>query len=201
MTPLPTLGRRLGALILASLLAPAALAQPSGGPYGPVPQRYAVPKAAHVYFVAPDGKPEAAGLSVGAPTTIEAAVARVVTGDAIILRGGTYRTGGLQLNQGVTIQPYEDEVPVLKGTRVASDWQALGHGVWRTRWATLFPAAPLGWWHRDREGMLTPLHRFNNDMVFLDGEPLQTAGWEGEVSAKGFYMAIFAQPPKTQELS
>ena len=30
-----------------------ASAQPSGGPYGPIDQRYEVPKAAHVYFVAP----------------------------------------------------------------------------------------------------------------------------------------------------
>ena len=175
-------------LLAAQLLATAAHAQPSGGPYGPVPQRYAVPKAAHVYFVAPDGKAEASGASVAQPTSIEAAIQRVVTGDAIVMRGGTYRTGGLQLNQGVTIQPYEDETPVLKGTRVAGDWESLGHGVWRTKWATLFPAQPLGWWRRDREGMQTPLHRFNNDMVFIDGEPLQSAGWPGEVGAKAFFI-------------
>jgi len=175
-------------LVTAQLLAAVAVAQPSGGPYGPVPQRYAVPKAAHVYFVAPDGRAEASGASIAEPTSIEAAIARVVTGDAIVLRGGTYRTGGLQLNQGVTIQPYLEEVPVLKGTRVATQWQSLGNKVWRTRWATLFPAQPLGWWQRDREGMLTPLHRFNNDMVFLDGEALQTAGWEGEVGARSFYV-------------
>jgi parallel beta-helix repeat protein len=29
--------------------------------------------------------------------------------------------------------------------------------------------------------MLTPLHRFNNDMVFFDGRALQSAGWEGEL--------------------
>lgn len=187
MKPLSLLRRWVGALALCQLLA-TAHAQPSGGPYGPVPQRYALPKAPHVYFVAPDGRADAAGTSLAEPTTIEAAVARVVTGDAIVMRGGTYRTGGLQLNQGVTLQPYEDEAPVLKGTRVATDWQALGHNVWRTRWATLFPAQPLAWWHRDREGMLTPLHRFNNDMVFIDGEPLQSAGWEGELSARGFFI-------------
>lgn len=187
MKPLFSLRRWVGAIALCQLLA-AAHAQPSGGPYGPVPQRYAVPKAPHVFYVAPDGRAEALGASVAEPTTIEAAVSRVVTGDAIVMRGGTYRTGGLQLNQGVTIQPYEDEAPVLKGTRVATDWQPLGHNVWRTRWATLFPAQPLGWWHRDREGMLTPLHRFNNDMVFIDGEPLQSAGWEGEVGPRGFYV-------------
>src|SRR5687768_4110212 len=88
---------------------PALLAQPSGGPYGPLPQTYEVPKgAAHVYYVAPDGRAEAAGASLDAPTTLESAIAKVVTGDAIILRGGTYRIGGLFLNQGVTIQPYRD---------------------------------------------------------------------------------------------
>lgn len=173
---------------LLGLLAPLAGAQPSGGPYGPVPQRYAVPQAAHVYFVAPDGRADAPGHSVAQPTTLESAISRVVTGDAIVLRGGTYRTGGLQLNQGVTLQPYLDEVPVIKGSRVATEWQALPNNVWRTRWATLFPAEPLGWWQRDREGMLTPLHRFNNDMVFVDGEPLQSAGWAGEVGARGFYI-------------
>ena len=74
-----------------------ARAQPSGGPYGPIPQTYQLPdKAAHVYYVAPDGKAEAPGTTLAEPTTLEAAIARVVTGDAIVLRGGTYRTGGLR---------------------------------------------------------------------------------------------------------
>ena len=49
----------------------------------------------------------------------------------------------------------------------------LRNKVWRTSWPTLFPARPLGWWQRSREGMRTPLHRFNNDMVFVDGELLR----------------------------
>jgi hypothetical protein len=64
-----------------------------------------VAKAAHVYYVAPDGKAEAAGTSLAEPTTLEAAIERVVSGDAIVMRGGTYRTGGLRLNQGITLQP------------------------------------------------------------------------------------------------
>ncbi len=190
MTSVFRLRRWVGALglLAAQLLGAAAFAQPSGGPYGPVPQRYAVPKAAHVYFVAPDGKAPASGASISEPTSIEAAVTRVVTGDAIVMRGGIYRSGGLQLNQGITIQPYLDEIPVLKGTRVATEWQNLGNNVWRTKWATLFPAQPMGWWQPDREGALTPLHRFNNDMVFVDGEPLQSAGWAGEMGAKGYYI-------------
>ncbi|HON91066.1 MAG TPA: right-handed parallel beta-helix repeat-containing protein [Sedimentisphaerales bacterium] len=165
------------------------LAQPSGGPYGPIPQNYEIPaNANHVYYVAPDGRDDAAGMSLEQPTTLETAIAKVVTGDAIILRGGVYRTGGLRFNQGITMQPYAGERPVLKGTRVATEWRALRNNVWRTSWKTLFPAAPLGWWQRDREGMLTPLHRFNNDMVFVDGEMLRSAGWEGELDPHSYYI-------------
>jgi len=195
MTPRPVPKTRRLALaactsLLALVLVPLpVLAQPSGGPYGPVPQTYAIPdKAAHVYFVAPDGKAEAAGTALAEPTTLESAIERVVTGDAIVMRGGTYRTGGLRLNQGVTIQPYLDERPVLKGTRVAAEWQALRGKAWRTSWKTLFPAKPLGWWQRAREGTRTPLHRFNNDMVFVDGKPLRSAGWEGELDEGSFYV-------------
>lgn len=188
----PALRPLLGGLAAPALLALAALpaaAQPSGGPYGPVPRTYTVPAAAaHVYYVAPDGRADAAGTSLAEPTTLESAIGRVVTGDAVILRGGTYRTGGLRFNQGITLQPYGDERPVLKGTRVATEWTALRGNVWRTSWTTLFPAAPLGWWQRDREGMRTPLHRFNNDMVFVDGELLRSAGWEGELDAHSYFV-------------
>jgi parallel beta-helix repeat protein len=163
-------------------------AQPSGGPYGPIDQRYEIPKAGKVYFVASDGKSDAAGAEVAHPTTIEAAMERVVTGDAIVLRGGVYRTGGLVLNQGITIQPYEEEHPILKGTEIATQWEALPNNVWRTSWSHLFPAEPLPWWNRKREGLKTPLHRFNNDMVFVDGELFSSRGWEGELDPHSFYI-------------
>ena len=177
-------------LFICSLLFAAApgYAQPSGGPYGPVDRSYEIPKAAHVYYAAPDAKADAAGTTLEQPTTLEAAIERVVTGDAIVLRGGVYRTGGLILNQGITLQPYGAERPILKGTDVPKKWEALRNNVWRTAWKRLFPAAPLGWWQRSREGMRTPLHRFNNDMVFVDGELLKSAGWEGELDAHSFYI-------------
>jgi parallel beta-helix repeat protein len=183
------------------LLAGFAYSQPSGGPYGPIDQRYEIPKAGTVYFVAPDGKSDAIGTELDHPTTLEAALERVVTGDAIVLRGGVYRTGGLVLSQGITMQPYEDEHPILKGTQVATQWEALPNNVWRTPWKHLFPAEPLPWWRRSTEGMKTPLYRFNNDMVFLDGELLTSKGWEGELDPHSFsidykngYVYIGADP-------
>jgi parallel beta-helix repeat protein len=163
--------------------------QPSGGPYGPVRQVWPVPeKAGNTFYVAPDGNPGASGISAAAPSTIEAAIAKATTGDVIIMRGGTYRTGDLVLNQGITIQPYGDELPVLKGTGVATQWNDLGNGLWVTKWDRLFPSAPADWWQRLRSGKETPLHRFNDDMIFIDGRFLQSAGYEGEVNENTFFI-------------
>lgn len=198
LPPLPTLhprmhphpSRSLRAIAVAFAIAPTlALAQPSGGPYGPIPRNYTPPAdAVHVIYVAPDGAESASGATLAEPTTLEAALARAVTGDAIVMRGGTYRTGDLFLNQGITIQPHAREVPVIKGTHVATGWESLRDGIWRTKWEHLFPLKPESWWRREREGMFTPPHRFNNDMVFIDGRPLQSAGWEGELDADRFYV-------------
>src|SRR6188474_982412 len=89
-------------------------AQPSGGPYGPIQQRYEIPQAKKIYYVAPDGQATSGGTSLEQPTTLASAIEKVETGDAIILRGGTYRLGGLRLSQGITIQPYADERPIIK---------------------------------------------------------------------------------------
>jgi parallel beta-helix repeat protein len=104
------------------------------------------------------------------------------------MRGGTYRAGNLLLNQGITIQPYADEQPVLKGTFIATDWKDLGNGLWKTSWSRLFPSKPDGWWNRDVFGKQTPLYRFNNDMVFVDGRFLQSVGSEGEVDSNSYYI-------------
>lgn len=165
------------------------IAQPSGGPYGPIWQTYELPKAVgKIYYVASDGQAEQTGESLTKPTTLEAAIERVRTGDAIILRNGTYRTGNLVLNQGITIQPYKDEQPVLKGTYVATDWKQQENGLWVTKWQRLFPNKPQSWWRRYRHGSVTPQWRFNNDMVFVDGKFLQAVGWEGEIDQNSYYI-------------
>lgn len=163
--------------------------QPSGGPYGPIAQTYEIPKIkGKIYYVAVDGKPENSGENLNIPTTIESAFEKVNSGDAIILRGGVYRTGNLILNQGIIIQPYKNEQPILKGTYVATEWQNLGNGLWRTSWNRLFPSTPADWWRREREGKKTPLYRFHNDMVFVNGKFLQAVGWEGEVNESTYFI-------------
>jgi parallel beta-helix repeat protein len=164
-------------------------AQPSGGPYGPVHKTYELPKVSgKIYYVAPNGEANAAGTDILKPTTLEAAVKKGVTGDAIILRGGVYRTGTLVFNQGLTLQPYKDEQPLMKGTFVADKWEKVGDKLWKTKWERLFPAGPEDWWNRANEEKFTPLHRFNDDMVFVDGRFLQSAANTNELNDNTFYV-------------
>ncbi len=165
------------------------VAQPSGGPYGPIQRNYALPKTeGRIYYVSPNGKTDVSGESISQPTTIEEAINRVKTGDTIVLQGGIYRTGNLVFNQGITIQPYKDEQPVLKGTYIAKDWKRQENGLWVTKWKHLFPSKPDSWWRRYRHGSDVPLNRFNNDMVFVNGRFLQSAGWEGELDTNSYYI-------------
>ncbi len=179
----------IGIIFCIFLISLSSTAQPSGGPYGPIPQTYGLPEVTgKIYYVAPDGKAKETGKSLDHPTSLEAAIERVKTGDAIIMRGGTYRTGNLELNQGITIQPYANEQPVLKGTFVATDWEDLENGLWTISWSRLFPSKPMSWWGRFQHGKTTPLYRFNNDMVFIDGKFLQAVGWEGEVDENSYFI-------------
>lgn len=180
---------KLSVLIVSLFLTAISIAQPSGGPYGPVHKTYEIPKVpGKIYFVAPDGDAKAAGTEISKPTTLETAVKKGVTGDAIILRGGIYRTGTLVFNQGLVFQPYKDEQPLLKGTFVADKWEKTGEKLWKTKWERLFPAAPEDWWQRNREEKFTPLHRFNDDMVFVDGRFLQSAANTEELNDNTFFV-------------
>jgi len=178
-----------GLIALAGLTGAIALqAQPSGGPYGPQLVRYELPTTGRVLFVSPDGRADADGAALERPTTLASAIERAVTGDTIVLRGGIYREGGLRLSQGVTLQPFAEERPVLNGTAVAPQWEKVAEGRWRTKWTKLFPAAPADWWRRDRHEKLTPLHRFNNDMVFVDGELFASVGKIDDLAPGTFFV-------------
>lgn len=164
-------------------------AEPIDIVYGPIDQVYEIPETeGQIYYVSPDGDAAAEGLSLEATTSIESAIAKVVTGDVIIMREGVYRTGNLFFNQGITIQPYKDEKPVLNGTLIADNWQQDADSLWFTQWNYLFPGQPEDWWVRERNEEFTPLHRFNNDVVFIDGQYLQSAGSKAELNEGTFFV-------------
>lgn len=180
---------KLSVFLISLFLTSISIAQPSGGPYGPVHKTYELPKVSgKIFYVSPEGDANVAGTDISKPTTLETAVKKGVTGDAIILRGGIYRTGTLVFNQGLIFQPYKNEQPLLKGTFVADKWEKTGDKLWKTKWERLFPANPEDWWQRNREERFTPLHRFNDDMVFVDGRFLQSAANAEELNDNTFYV-------------
>ena len=64
----------ISVLSLGILISFNVMAQPSGGPYGPVRQTWQLAKVdGRIYYVAPDGDKDAAGDKLEKPTTIEAA--------------------------------------------------------------------------------------------------------------------------------
>lgn len=180
--------------IILSLTSLSLLAQPSGGPYGPLEQVFEIPDVSgQIYYVKPDGRAELHGLDPEIPTSLEKAVAKAKTGDAIILRGGVYRIGDLMFNQGIVFQAYRDEHPVLKGSYIAKDWEQIHYDTWVISWPHLFPGKPFEWWEKEKEEKNTPLHRFNNDMVFIDGNYLQSAGSVDELDSNSFYVDYSSQ--------
>ena len=77
---------------------------------------------------------------------------------------------------------------MLKGTIIATQWEKQSNGLWKTSWLRLFPAKPASWWRPRGFGRATPLHLFNNDMVFVDGKLLQPVGAEKDVNENSYFI-------------
>ncbi len=153
------------------------------GPFGPLVKSYPVPDEGAI-FVAPDGDASLKGESIRKPTTIEHAVEIAETGDVLVLRGGVYRTGNLSFDTEITIQPYKDERPVLKGTKVAANWEKRGD-YWVTKWDNLHYQDPPKWWKPGgRDG---PAVKYNDDLVLFDGEMFRPVSEASELESGYFY--------------
>lgn len=97
--------------------------------------------AATTYYVANNGNDINNGTSVSTPfKTIQKAMGKVVAGDTVYVRGGTYREeinayrGGTATNP-VTVSAYQDEVPVIKGSEIVTGWTLHSGNIWKkTNW-------------------------------------------------------------------
>ena len=142
----------------------------ANGTVGIVDTNYPIPAGAH--FVATTGNDSSSGSQTSPWRTIGHAVAASSSGSTIVIYGGTYREGAINLDgKQLTLQPYPHEQVWLNGSLVVSNWVASG-SVWvSSGWNYQFavdtpseainPAYPLAG-HRD--------------MVFIDGMPLTLVG-------------------------
>jgi parallel beta-helix repeat protein len=102
----------------------------------------AAPAFAKTYYVSPSGNNSNAGTSAGAPLkTINKALEKVVAGDTVYLRGGTYREQVEVKRSGAAGKPiiiaaYPGEIPVIKGSDVVKGWVRHSGSIWKkTGWA------------------------------------------------------------------
>jgi parallel beta-helix repeat protein len=100
------------------------------------------PGWAATYYVATTGNDSNAGTTLTAPLkTISKAVSKVVAGDTVYVRGGTYRefvkipgTGGTA-SAPIKILNYSGETPVIKGSQVVTGWTKHSGNIWKkTAW-------------------------------------------------------------------
>ena len=153
------------------------------GPFGPIVKSYPVPEERAI-FVSPNGDPYSDGESLHEPTSFEHALSITETGDVIVLRGGVYRTGNLTFDKEITIQPYLDERPVLKGTEIATNWEQRGE-YWVTKWDSLhYQDAPKWWKAGGRDG---PAVKYNDDLVLYDGKMFRPVSEPAELESGYFY--------------
>lgn len=111
------------------------------------------------YYVSPDGNDGATGLATtSALRTVQRALNLAQPGDTVLLRGGTYREHAQAVRSGtpgqpITLAAYSNETPVIKGSRVVTNWTHAGGSIWKRS----------GWTNWSQQ-------------VFVDGEPLQMIG-------------------------
>jgi hypothetical protein len=152
------------------------------GPFGPREKSYTPPDGA--VFVAPDGRDSNSGTTPDSPITLPGAISEAGTGSVIVLRGGVYRTGDLEFNKKITLQPYLDERPVLKGSEIAEDWIKRGE-YWVTEWDHMFYNDPPRWYKPGgRDG---PACNYNDDLVIFDGRMFRPVESPSELDSGRFY--------------
>ena len=89
------------------------------------------------YYVSVNGSDKNPGTQESPFRTISKAAQIARSGDTVIVGGGTYREwvdpmrGGDTNNFRITYQAADGEKPVIKGSEVIKDWEALEKGVWK----------------------------------------------------------------------
>ena len=80
-----------------------------------------------VLYVSPSGSDANSGTVDSPYATLAKAISASSSGGTIVLRGGTYRQGGISINKTLKIVAYPGEIPVFNGaTPVSGGWSTSG---------------------------------------------------------------------------
>lgn len=146
---------------------------------------YAIPSNA--LFVATTGSDTATG-TVNAPfKTVNAALAKAVSGQTIVMRGGEYNQSvNVPYSKGITIQSYPYEAVWFDGSKKVTSWEQNG-STWTTNWDFFTSTAIDG--VDDNPRYVDPSHSqaSKRDQVFYNGEQLTQVGSASAVTTGTFY--------------
>ena len=152
---------------------------------------YAIPTGA--YFVSNAGSDSNPGTQASPWLTVGDAISAVPSGSTIVLRGGTYRGGGLNVSgKQLTLQGYPHEQAWLKGSAIVTGWTQFGNCWMHTGWTTHFGYSNDTYMSQ----MIGPNHPLAGwpDMVFVNGVLLTCAhapnatGGQASVRPGTFYI-------------
>jgi parallel beta-helix repeat protein len=125
-----------------------------------------VAHASATIYVAPWGNDSGAGTLRSPVKTVRHAVWRANSGDAIVLRGGTYRESVQIHGKAVAISSAPGERAVFDGTQQLSGWRRSGADWYVDGWTHQFPRAVGGPVAASRSAAGFP------ELVFRNGKPL-----------------------------
>ncbi len=148
----------------------------------------AYPVPAGALFVSPQGKASSSGTSPNAPTTLQNALKIAPVGGTIVLRGGTYRVGGINLPRRLTLQSFAGEKPWLKGSVEVEGWVRDGDAWRHDNWQIEFPSR--GYVATVLDKVTDPQYPMApyGDMAFVDGKALFQVGSRAQVGPGRFYV-------------
>lgn len=118
------------------------------------------------YYVATNGNNIANGLTLATPfLTIQKAADVAQSGDIVYVRAGVYREGVDLKADGVSYQPYNNEVVTINGTNLLFGWTLTTGTTYQTT---------MDW---DLNG------NFGTNQLFSDGKMIELARWPDQTSA------------------
>ncbi len=147
--------------------------------------RHAAPRDA--IYAACDGRKENRGTRLS-PYSLQHAMETAPEGGTVVLRGGTYRVGGLDFPRRLVLQPAQGETVWLKGSVVVGDWTRDG-AAWRhDGWAAAFPPGGYNATVLDKIIERNYPMAAHGDMVFMDGVALSQVGSREELQSGRFHV-------------
>jgi len=141
-----------------------------------------------VLYVSPTGSDSASGAVASPYATLAKAVSAAPSGATIVLRGGTYRQGGVNVNKTLKVIAYPGETPVFNGAvAVLGGWTVSGSQSYHS-----YTPMPVS----DGAGIsfTTCANQTSSclgkypDQVWVGGSQLQQVGDQGSVATGKFWV-------------